>query len=130
MLSENFCLTLPSNACTDIFPDNSGGFYKTNLPQELRLDSSNWEVGLSEITYVSNSWDNVREGENVIHLTVETAETLEHINHLERYSIFGEAKLEQILFAKRLMPKDLIYKISLEINHDEGGVTNTGVYNI
>ena len=23
------------------------------------------------------------------------------------------------------MPKDLIYKISLEINHDEGGITNT-----
>ena len=62
---------------------------------------------------------------------METAETLEHINHLERYSIFGEAKLEQIIFAKRLMPKDVIYKISLEINHQEVvGITTTGVCDI
>ena len=55
---DSFYLTLPSNASTPTFHENNGGHYKTLLANEIRLDNE-WEVGLSEIIYVSESWDNV-----------------------------------------------------------------------
>jgi hypothetical protein len=73
--SDHFFVTLPSNACMHIFAQNTGGYYKTLLPQELDLDSS-WEVGLSEIIYVSDSWNNVRVGENDISMTIDSADNV------------------------------------------------------
>ena len=114
--SDNFYLTLPSNACTDIFPDNSGGYYKTNLPQELKLDSNKWEVGLSEITYVANSWDNVREGENVIRFTVEDAETSAAWRMLKEQP----SSIDDMIFAKSLLLPNAEYKISLLVSKPNG----------
>ena len=63
---HNFYITLPSNACTHVYPNNHSSHFKTILPQELHLDTTQWEVGLSEFTYATNSWDNIRDGENEI----------------------------------------------------------------
>ena len=48
---------------------------------------------------VANSSDNVREGENEVRLTIETAEASEHLNQLSRHAIFGSAKIEEMIFS-------------------------------
>ena len=105
----------------------TGGYYKTLLPQEIKLDSNNWEVGLSEITYVANSWDNVREGENEVRLTIETADASEHMNQLGRHGIFSGPKVEEMILARRLLSASGLYKITLLIhkNGKPGGEVAT-----
>ena len=85
--SDNFFVTLPSNACMHIFAENTGGYYKTLLPQELHLDSS-WEVGLSEIIYVSDSWNNLRLGENNINMTIDSAA---NVNARANFILLGDS---------------------------------------
>ena len=53
-------ITLPSNASHDIFPENTPGSYKINLPYPVELNGK-WEVGLSEIQY-TKSWYNITKG--------------------------------------------------------------------
>ena len=50
MEDSHFYITLPSNACQDIFPDNKTANYRVKLPQPLNLEG-NWEVGMYSITY-------------------------------------------------------------------------------
>ena len=54
MTGTHFYLTLPSNASSDVYPDNKIGSYRVKLPQTIDLEG-NWEVGLYPITY-SNTW--------------------------------------------------------------------------
>ena len=48
---SDFYLTLPSDACTDIFPENTPGHYYTQLPQEIDLSGKEFEIGLAEIQF-------------------------------------------------------------------------------
>ena len=48
-----FDITLSSNACLDIFPQNRPGFYKTRLERPITLNGA-WEVGISDIVYRHN----------------------------------------------------------------------------
>ena len=50
----HFYLTLPSNASTDIFPDNKTTGYRIKLPETINLEGD-WEVGVYSIIY-PNSW--------------------------------------------------------------------------
>ena len=50
MSGTHFYLTLPSNASSDIFPDNKTTSYRVKLPQAINL-SGEWEVGLYSINY-------------------------------------------------------------------------------
>ncbi|CAB3996273.1 Hypothetical predicted protein [Paramuricea clavata] len=50
MSGTHFHLTLPSNASSDIFPDNKTTSYRIKLPQAINL-SGEWEVGLYSINY-------------------------------------------------------------------------------
>ena len=50
----HFYLTLPSNASTDIFPDNKTTGYCIKLPKTIDLEGD-WEVGVYSIIY-PNSW--------------------------------------------------------------------------
>jgi len=59
-----FYVTLPSNACLDIFPDNTLANYLIKLDRPLRLEGK-WVVGLVEIHF-PNSWDNINDGEVII----------------------------------------------------------------
>ena len=54
MSGTHFYLALPSNASSDVHPDNKIGSYRVKLPQTIDLEG-NWEVGLYSITY-SNTW--------------------------------------------------------------------------
>ena len=65
---DSFFFTFPSNSNTHNLPENNGRHYKTILANEICL-STEWEVGLSEMIYVSESWDNVRNGVNTIEFT-------------------------------------------------------------
>ena len=54
MSGAHFYLTLPSNASTDIFPDNKTTGYRIKLPQAIDLEGE-WEVGMYSIIY-PNTW--------------------------------------------------------------------------
>jgi hypothetical protein len=102
---DSFYLTLPSNSNTHNFPENNGGHYKTILANEICL-SSEWEVGLSEIIYVSESWDNVRNGENTIEFTTRDPATLNGIKLLN-------TSMKDVVFWKNAMPVDKLHKIEI-----------------
>src|SRR6266853_48143 len=57
---------LSSSYCKDQFPENHGGSFYNTLNQKLHLETGNWHVGLAEVLYEPNSWDNVREGRNTV----------------------------------------------------------------
>ncbi len=56
-MDSSFYITAPSNASMEHYPNNSGGNYKMDLPETLNL-SSDWEVGLSQVSF-RNDWENV-----------------------------------------------------------------------
>ena len=50
---NHFYVTLFSNASIDLYPDNTRAVFPTNLahPIDLGTSSSEWEVGLCEVSY-------------------------------------------------------------------------------
>ena len=60
MSGTHFYLTLPSNASSDVFPDNKTTSYPVKLPQTIDLEG-NWEVGLYSISY-PNTWYTLQKG--------------------------------------------------------------------
>ena len=54
-------LVLPSNAKTDLYPNNTSANYTVPLTHELRLEGAQYKAELKEITY-TNSWDNMVDG--------------------------------------------------------------------
>ena len=57
-MTNDFYLTLPSNASMKMHPDNALAHYITDLPQRIDL-TGEWECGLAEIQY-PHTWYNVR----------------------------------------------------------------------
>ena len=49
-MTDNFIVTLSSNASSDVYPTNTLASFRTYLPTTIELDGK-WEVGLTEITY-------------------------------------------------------------------------------
>ena len=60
MSGTHFYLTVPSNASSDVFPDNKTTSYRVKLPQTIDLEG-NWEVGLYSISY-PNTWYTLQKG--------------------------------------------------------------------
>lgn len=54
---KSFYVTLPSNACHNIFPNNSSSEYTTVLSTPIELQGP-YEVALAEITYC-HTWNNI-----------------------------------------------------------------------
>ena len=50
-MGDQFYVILPSNSSMDIYPDNKISNFKVHLANPLKLDSTKWEVGLSEIQF-------------------------------------------------------------------------------
>ena len=65
-MNNQFFIVLPSNSSMDLFPDNKTSNFKVHLSNNLELDSSRWEVALSEIQF-QHTWYNIREGKNAIY---------------------------------------------------------------
>jgi hypothetical protein len=70
MSGAHFYLTLPSNASSDVFPNNKTTDYRVSLPEGIELEG-NWEVGLYSISYPF-SW-----------YTVPNVNTASHIFYME-----------------------------------------------
>ena len=79
-MGDQFYVILPSNSSMDIYPDNKISNFKVHLANPLKLDSTKWEVGLSEIQF-PHLWYNIREGKNTIEKEIHNL-TLEEINYL------------------------------------------------
>ena len=58
----------------------------------------------------------MREGENEVRLTIETAEASEHMNQLGRHGILGGPKVEEMIFAKRLLKPTTELKVFLRMH--------------
>ena len=71
---SEFYMTLPSNACLDIFPNNTLSSYLVKLERPLRLDGK-WLVGMVEMHY-PNSWDNVTDGKIIITQGINSAKVM------------------------------------------------------
>ena len=54
--------TLPSNASTDLYPENTTTDYRVELPSRIELGSNGYEVALASFTY-PRSWYNVLSSE-------------------------------------------------------------------
>ena len=50
-MADHFYVTLPSNSSTAVFGPQPPHNFKTKLAKPIRLDPSQWEVGLAEISY-------------------------------------------------------------------------------
>ena len=57
---ESFTIELVSNACGELFPDNSLSSFTIFLPEQLNLEGQ-WEVAISEISYPS-MYQSITEG--------------------------------------------------------------------
>ena len=67
---NNFYVTLPSNASSNLFLTNSKSSYRVALPQQIHLkDGEDWEVGLHHIVYPL-SWFDVPGGCQHSHVLV------------------------------------------------------------
>ena len=56
---DSFHVYLPSNACYDLYPNNSASDYQTRLDQAIELEGQ-WEVGVESIVYTSHVDDKFR----------------------------------------------------------------------
>ena len=61
-----FQITLPSNASTNLFPENRANSYRTKLCKALNLGGSDseWEVALVDIAFPQN-WQNILESTEI-----------------------------------------------------------------
>lgn len=55
MADSSFYITLPSNACTSVFPQNTASAFTICLARPLELSGA-WDVGLAEVQY-PHSWN-------------------------------------------------------------------------
>src|SRR5271163_4213271 len=65
-------IVLTSALCKDIYPDNQGGDFRNllNKPLIFNEPGEEWSVALSEISYLPDSWHNVREPNNTIGIEI------------------------------------------------------------
>ena len=49
--SDDFYVTLPSDASTDEFQANAPNHFTVRLPRPLHLSGEGWKVGLSSLSY-------------------------------------------------------------------------------
>jgi hypothetical protein len=56
-MNNEFYVTLPSNACRDVYPENSATRFTTDLSASHEIDGD-WEVGLKQIQF-TNNWPNL-----------------------------------------------------------------------
>ena len=62
MQDNDFNLTLPSNASSNLFPSKSKSHYRVALPRQIRLkEEEAWEVGLHHAVYPLSWFDIPRE---------------------------------------------------------------------
>lgn len=73
-MNNQFFIVLPSNSSMDLYPNNKTSSFKVNLSNALMLDSTKWEVALSEIQF-QHTWYNIRDGKNIIF------KELKHVPH-------------------------------------------------
>ena len=95
-------ITLVSNASMDIFPENRLSSFRVRLPYLIDLDSDDWTVGLTEITY-TKSWFNVGDGHYISPAFIDDGTLVPHLSPLHR---------TKLLAANYATPKDFIDHIN------------------
>lgn len=75
----SFYVTLPSDGCMDIYPNNTLSNFLTKLARPIEL-SGEWEVGLVELIY-PRMWNNVSNGLNKYEISLGTG--VKKTGHIE-----------------------------------------------
>src|SRR5271156_6103154 len=67
-----FQIILSSNSSLKNYPNNSGGCFYADLNETLHFNFNklSWEVALSELFIIPNSWNIIRESFNYIHFRI------------------------------------------------------------
>ena len=81
---DKFFVVLPSDSSMEIYPENKLSNYTTNIPNEIKVDPSKWEVALQEIQF-PHTWFNIRKGHNKIHKIYYELSLEENIGIVESY---------------------------------------------
>src|SRR5271156_3518307 len=56
-----FQVILSSNSSLNNYPSNNGGCFHADLNETLHFNEFSWEVALSELFIIPNSWNLIRE---------------------------------------------------------------------
>src|SRR5271156_4855988 len=67
-----FQIILSSNSSLNNYPNNSGGCFHADLneTQHFNFNKLSWEVALSELFIIPNSWNIIRESFNYVHFRI------------------------------------------------------------
>src|SRR5271156_3559236 len=67
-----FQIILSSNSSLKNYPNNSGGCFYADLNETLNFNFNklSWEVALSELFIIPNSWNTIREPFNYFHFRI------------------------------------------------------------
>src|SRR5271156_4584755 len=65
-----FQVILSSNSSLNNYPSNSGGCFHADLNETLHFNKFSWEVALSELIIIPNSWYLIREPFNYFYFRV------------------------------------------------------------
>ena len=83
---SSFKLYLPSNACPDVYPNNTPADFRTVLDKPIELEG-NWEVGLESICYSSQIHDDESEKATITLITLKVHRPLMNVDHKIRYRL-------------------------------------------
>src|SRR5277367_2506390 len=85
-------IILTSALCKDVYPDNKGGDFRNvlNKPLEFTEPGESWAVALSEISYLPDSWYNVRENYNTVSIGASGFKVYGKSRRLIYLSVFPE----------------------------------------
>src|SRR5277367_759363 len=86
-------IILTSALCKDVYPDNKGGDFRNvlNKPLEFTEPGESWAVALSEISYLPDSWYNVRENYNTVSIGASGFKVYGKSQRLIYLSVFPES---------------------------------------
>ncbi len=92
--SGDFQVTLPSNACPNLFPTNRPQSYKTRLAIPLELHGQ-WQVSIMEIQY-PRDWFNLQKGAAIHFIEGLTTETAGKEKTGEWFEMYNQAVKERM----------------------------------
>jgi len=93
---NGFYVTLQSNACTDLFPDNKIWDFKNRLGSSVTLPAGQWEVALTDISYTFGSAF-IRFGDKLYDRFVENNNPPSTYTKVSHKSITTEGELLELL---------------------------------
>jgi len=83
-----FKVYLPSNACSNLYPNNTASDYRTRFDKAINLEGD-WEVGVESITYSSNLNDEREHAKMELSVKLKKVVTVNSLYKKLRICLYG-----------------------------------------